>query len=114
VTAYGGWRDRNARWLRRATFRFRAVTGGVRLSFPVRRGDRISYSVFGDRLHATTGGIADERARTTLRPGVVRFRFAGGYVSSESSRLTRATMTTDVARTARLGVTIRAHAACGR
>ena len=110
----GGWRDAAGTWLRRGRFRFAAVTGGVRLSFPVRRGDEIHYSVFADRPVAGTRAIVDERARTSLSAGAVTHERFGAFASSDSSALPRATLVTVARRTARLAITVRALTRCGR
>jgi hypothetical protein len=104
----GGWRDARGRWLRRGTFRFSAVDGGVRLSFPVRRGDRIRYSVFAAEIAAVTRGLTDGRARTVLSTGPVALERRPGYVSSETSHLTRGTLVVTAPRTQRLAVTVQA------
>jgi hypothetical protein len=104
----GGWRDRAGHWLRRAQFRFSGISGGVRITFPARRGDTVAFSVFADRPRAAARGIVDERAHTSLAPGPVRHEFAGPFASSDSSNLARATITTEVRRTGRLTVTVRA------
>ena len=109
----GGWRDRRGRWLRHARFRFTAISRGVRVSFPVRRGDRVTYAVFAEQPRASAGGIIDERARTSFPPPVRR-TFTAGFTSSDSSRLTRAALITTVRRATRLAIVVRSTTACGR
>jgi hypothetical protein len=104
----GGWREASGRWLRRAEFLYEAVRDGVALRLPVRRGDHVEYSVFAEQPRATADGVVDERARTTLRPGPVAVAFAGGYASSDSSNLIRATIATDVAAAGRMSIIVRA------
>ncbi|WP_028067392.1 hypothetical protein [Solirubrobacter soli] len=107
VIVTGGWRDAGGRLLRRGTFRFSAVPGGVRLSFPVRGGDRIEYSVFGGALSGTADGVRSERARTTVSPGAVTIATAAGYASGDTSKLTRGTLSVTAPRTGRLTITVR-------
>jgi hypothetical protein len=112
----GGWRDAAGRWVRRARFRFAAVTGGVRLGFPVHKGDEIRYSVFAEQPVAGRRAIVDERARTGLSAGAgpPAHEFLGGFVSSDSSRLTRGTLVTVAPRTARIAITTEALTRCGQ
>jgi hypothetical protein len=110
----GGWRDVHGRWVRRGRFRFSAVAGGVRLSFPVRRGDQIRYSVFAERPEPDPHGLVDERARTSLSTGPFALDFTGGFGSSDASHLTRGTIVAGVSRAGHLAVTMRSLSSCGR
>jgi hypothetical protein len=107
VVVRGGWRDRRGRWLRRATFRFSVVRGGVRLTFRVRRGDRIAYSVFAPLARSDGAAVVDGRARTRISlPS--RLSLRAGYASAETSALTRATLAGTARRAGRVTVVVRA------
>jgi hypothetical protein len=106
VVVTGGWRDRRGRWLRRGVFRFRAAGGGVRVSFTLRAGDRVSYSVFAPDPRRTDRAIVDGRARTTLSLPA-RLWLTAGYASGESPALTRATLNARARRSGTVSIVIR-------
>jgi hypothetical protein len=92
VTIDGSWRDRRGRRLRRVAFRYVATAHGVRLSFPVRRGDVIRYSVFARSPRADGDAVRAGSARVRLSLPA-RIVFKRGYASAADTGLVRATLT---------------------
>ena len=95
VTVAGGYRSGMRRFLRRGVRWTWAATGcGVKLSFPVRAGDRYEYSTFfvDDGTPPSTRGavVADEAQRVTFSQAPVRTSLSGGYVSGLDPKLVRA------------------------
>jgi hypothetical protein len=105
ITVDGGWRDRHGRWLRRVSFRYLATARGVRLTFPVRGGDVIRYSVFAPGPRADGGSLRDAPARVRMSVPA-RIVHARGYASATESRLVRATLVATASRAGRLSVVI--------
>jgi hypothetical protein len=97
VTVTGGFRTVAGEWLRRGVrFRFEPHEGGVRLTFPTERGDRIKYSVFfrnGDE-HPTVGehSVSDGRQRVTFSPDAEVAFDAAEYASGRDAALVRANL----------------------
>ncbi|MGI8594411.1 MAG: hypothetical protein ACR2ML_08645 [Solirubrobacteraceae bacterium] len=95
VTVAGGYRSGMRRFLRRGVrWTWRATGCGVRLSFPVRAGDRYEYSTFfvddGTPPRARGAVVADEAQRVTFSREPLRTSLNGGYVSGLDPRLVRA------------------------
>lgn len=92
VVVRGGFRTRTGRWLRRGVaFTFTPVPCGVRLTFPVRAGDRLAYSGF-FRGEPRGSGRAVRDAEQQLRLDTAPSVSAGGsYASGSDVGLVRAT-----------------------
>jgi hypothetical protein len=105
VTIDGGWRDRHGRWLRSVTFRYSATARGVRLSFPVRAGDVIRYSVFARSPRADGDSVRGGPGRVRLSVPT-RIVFEPSYASAAETRLVRATLLGVARRAGRLSVVV--------
>ena len=99
ITIHGGWRTRSGRWLRRGVaFRYRAIRGGVRLTFPVQEDDRITVADFvpATGRSAISGRAIRARGFTsTLSPpgrGIAR---KPGWSSAYDASLVRVSRTLD-------------------
>jgi hypothetical protein len=105
VTIDGGWRDRRGRWLRRGAFRYSATARGVRLSFPVRAGDVVRYSVFARSPRADGDSVRAGPARVRLSVPT-RIVFEPSYASAAETRLVRATLLGVARKAQRLSVVV--------
>ncbi|HEY0631983.1 MAG TPA: hypothetical protein VGC98_07995 [Thermoleophilaceae bacterium] len=78
VLVRGGYRTQDGAWLRRGvTFRFAPVSGGVRMSFPLRAGDNARVTDFVPDGQARRAGntIYDDNSAAVVSPAPTRFRF---------------------------------------
>jgi hypothetical protein len=116
VLVRGGFRSEEGVWLRRGvTFRFAPVSGGVRMSFPLRAGDAARVVTFlpdGEaRASGRTVSSSSSSSTVSLRPASVRF--GRGYASCCDRRLVAATMSLRPARSGEVTWTIRSRGLAG-
>jgi hypothetical protein len=92
ATITGGYRTTGRKYLRRGVkWTWTATACGVRLSFPVKAGDRYEYSTFFRGSPALSGKVlADDAQKVTFSGAPLRVSRSGGYVSGLDARLTRA------------------------
>jgi hypothetical protein len=108
VLVGGGWRTSDRKWLRRGvTFRWTPVPCGVRLTFPARRGDRISIGAFLPGASAVVEGAAMVAGpvRVTVDPAPRSMRFTPGYASGSDPAIVRGRASVLVRRTGPVRVT---------
>jgi hypothetical protein len=88
----GAYRTRQGKFVRRGVkWTWTATACGVRLSFPVKAGDRYEYSTFFRGSPALSGKtLADDAQKVTFSAAPLRVSRSGGYVSGVDPRLTRA------------------------
>jgi hypothetical protein len=113
ITIHGGWRTRRGRWLRRGVaFRYRAIRGGVRLTFRAEDGDRITVADF---VSATAGNAIAGTAidtpsfSSTLSPPGRRIARTPGWSSAYDASLIRVTRTLRATRDGTITWTIAAR-----
>jgi len=109
VTVTGGYRSAMRRYLRRGVrWTWRATGCGVKLSFPVRAGERYEYSTFfvddGTRPRASGAVVADETQRVSFSQAPLRTSMRGGYVSGLDPRLVRAKSILQARRTGTMSI----------
>jgi hypothetical protein len=111
VRVRGGFRSHGDFLGPEVTFRFLPSASGVRMSFPVRRGDDVEMTAFLSARSARVDGgrIEDARARYSLssRPNSVTTR--GGFVSCCNGPLVAAIVRGSVTRSRRMSWTVAAR-----
>jgi hypothetical protein len=92
ATITGGYRTTGRKYLRRGVrWRWTATACGVRLSFPVKAGDRYEYSTFFRGTPSLRGAVlADDAQKVTFSTAPLRVSQSGGFISGLDPRLTRA------------------------
>jgi hypothetical protein len=81
----GGFQNQEGKFLRRGvTFRFAPVRGGVRMSFPLRRGDEARVTAFMPDGEVRRRGsvIYDARSSAVVSPAPTSFRFLARGLAS--------------------------------
>lgn len=114
VVVRGGWRAQDGTWLRRGvTFRFAPVAGGVALTFPLRRGDKVRLTTFLPRAGAGRSGrtVFDDVSVASLSLAPDSVRMKPGFASCCDADLVAATMQVQARRDGPLSYTVRARAA---
>jgi hypothetical protein len=90
ITARGGFRTRSGRWLRRGVrFEFVQRPCGVRLSFPVARGDRFEFSAFFTGKPTLKSDSAADAAQVVSLNRPASSSLTSGYSSGAHARLYR-------------------------
>jgi hypothetical protein len=85
VVVRGGFQNQEGKFLRRGvTFRFAPVRGGVRMSFPLRRGDEARLTAFMPDGEVRRRGavIYDSRSSAVVSPAPTSFRFLARGLAS--------------------------------
>jgi hypothetical protein len=108
ITLVGGFRHRGTNVRTGVRFRYSAVGCGVRLRFPVGRGDALEYSAFfrddGSLPRRSRTSVRDERQSVTFsRAATVRFR--KGYGSGLDPAVLRARIRFRRGRAGRISIT---------
>ena len=113
VTIHGGWRTRRGRWLRQGVaFRYGAIRGGVRLTFPVEEDDHITVADFvpgGDGSTIDGAAIHARGFTSTLSPPGGRIARTPGWSSAYDASLIRVSRTLDARRDGTVTWTIAAR-----